>query len=303
MTRDSLDDHTDAAVARRDEPPAVSVDAAGHATDRLHRPLERRWSARTAVANRRARSAASLTLEREADLPALRLVKQPRFARRFARLLFVVLALLPIALMFVPWQQTVVGGGRVIALHPMERQQTIDAAVPGRIVNCWVEDGSKVKKGDKLLEIADNDPEIVLRLEEELQAGKDKVKASTDKIASYDAQILELKAARDEGRTAAVERVEMATQKVRATDQRIDATKAEIEIANINFQRVSDLLKDGLESRRSYELADLKVRTENANLLRGNADLSSDKSDLAQKKSNVNQVVADADARIASALA
>lgn len=73
-------------------------------------------------------------------------------------------------LAFVPWQQTSRGAGRVMAYSPTERQQNIDAPIDGRLRKWFVQEGSVVKAGDPIVEIADNDPEILSRLKSERAA-------------------------------------------------------------------------------------------------------------------------------------
>ena len=72
----------------------------------------------------------SLELEGSSEpLPALQLVGSTRFARWLATWLLLIILLLILALAFAPWVQTVAGGGRVVALNPVDRSQNIDAPV------------------------------------------------------------------------------------------------------------------------------------------------------------------------------
>jgi multidrug efflux pump subunit AcrA (membrane-fusion protein) len=71
----------------------------------------------------------------------------------------------PIALVLVPWQQTVKGRGQVVAFAPTERKQVVTALVGGQIKKWYVVEGSKVKTGDAIADIEDNDPELAGRLD------------------------------------------------------------------------------------------------------------------------------------------
>ncbi len=66
-----------------------------------------------------------------------------------------------------PWQQTAFGEGRVIAYSPTERQQVIAAPVDGRLGKWYVSEGSHVKKGDPIVDIYDNDPNIIEKIKSE----------------------------------------------------------------------------------------------------------------------------------------
>jgi len=75
-----------------------------------------------------------------------------------------------IALWSVPWIQTATGGGQVVALNPADRVQAISALVDGRINRWYVNDGSIVKAGDPIVEIADVDPRFLERMQAERAA-------------------------------------------------------------------------------------------------------------------------------------
>jgi len=77
-----------------------------------------------------------------------------------------------------PWQQTAKGNGRVIAYSPNDRTQEINAPVDGRIAKWHVVEGSKVKVGDLIVELTDNDPEILERLRQERDALAKRVMAA-----------------------------------------------------------------------------------------------------------------------------
>lgn len=82
------------------------------------------------------------------------------------------------ALVFVPWIQNVQGFGTIIAYSPDERQQNLTAPVDGIIKEWFVSEGTKVRKGDNIVDIADIDPDIISRLERERAAGQMKLDAA-----------------------------------------------------------------------------------------------------------------------------
>jgi multidrug efflux pump subunit AcrA (membrane-fusion protein) len=98
---------------------------------------------------------------------AYRMLSLPRVLRRSATLIIFVSALIAAAVLLIPWQQTAVGDGRVIAFDPAERLQIITANLDGRIEKWYVREGDKVREGDLLARMADNDPEILERLRRE----------------------------------------------------------------------------------------------------------------------------------------
>src|SRR5690242_19469072 len=85
-----------------------------------------------------------------ASARALRLVHAPRLTKTIARMLLVGFGLVVLAFAFVPWQQSSTGTGRVIAYAPIERQQTVEAPVEGRVTTWHVREGDHVDAGDAI---------------------------------------------------------------------------------------------------------------------------------------------------------
>ncbi len=100
------------------------------------------------------------------------------FARRLARWLVVLFLLLAAGLAFIPWQQTAYGEGHVVAYSPTERQQRVDAPVEGWIEEWFVQEGTRVREGDLIARIADNDPRLMERLRAEQTAARAAVAAA-----------------------------------------------------------------------------------------------------------------------------
>jgi multidrug efflux pump subunit AcrA (membrane-fusion protein) len=102
-------------------------------------------------------------------------LRVPKPLKVLAWILFISTVLLTLFLLFTPWVQTAPGEGLVTTFHPSDRPQSITAPVKGRIKEWCVYEGKNVKKGELLLEIMDNDPQYVERLELELSAADQKV--------------------------------------------------------------------------------------------------------------------------------
>jgi len=98
--------------------------------------------------------------------------------KKAAKLLLGACGVTLLALLFLPWIQTVLGKGRVVAFSPTEREQRILAPIDGRVKQWFIAEGSVVKKGDPLVELMDVDPDIVSRLELEKSAAQKKIEAA-----------------------------------------------------------------------------------------------------------------------------
>lgn len=196
------------------------------------------------------------------DRAAALLVRTPRATRLFARLMAWLGAFMLLSLVLVPWQQSVTGTGRVVAFAPVERQQDVDAVIEGRVTKWNVREGSRVKAGELLLELTDNDPAIIQRLQEERLAVVARKDAAALRVSSIQSRQKALESSRAAGIRGATNRVAMAKERARASRQLVDAAKAAQQTAQLNIARQQKLFEQGLTSQRNVELAQLDaVRT------------------------------------------
>mgnify|MGYP000094278771 CR=1 FL=1 len=114
-------------------------------------------------------------------------IKIPSPLKILPRIIMVIFALTALILTVAPWQQTSKGRGYVIAIDPNDRAQSMNATVSGRISKWYVRDGMHVKKGEKIVDIVDNDPQILQRVESQRDAKRRKVEIA--KIAANTAKI------------------------------------------------------------------------------------------------------------------
>lgn len=111
-------------------------------------------------------------------LTAQQRIRMPRPMRVLMRLVIAALVISVVLLSTVPWVQTAHGTGRITALHPDSQLQQIHALVAGRIGHWHVRDGAPVKKGDPIVDLMDNDPDRLLRLETERDAARSQLDAA-----------------------------------------------------------------------------------------------------------------------------
>jgi multidrug resistance efflux pump len=242
-------------------------------------------------------------LSRHIDVEALRFVPSPRHTRALARIVIAFFVVLVLALVFAPWQQSAAGTGRVIAFSPIERQQTIEAPIEGRIVHFHVHEGSHVKAGDDLVEITDNDPEILTRLRQERDAVSARIEAANARATSVESRIEQLQASRDSAITAATRRVQMAQQRVAAAQHSVDATEAVHKTAELNEERVRSLQAQGLRSTRDFELAELDEVRAQTELDRARSALIAARSEQLALESDQLKVSTDGSAAVDDARA
>jgi len=100
-------------------------------------------------------------------LPSLQLAKTPRAVRRLAQGFVLFFLLLIPVLLLAPWTQTVHGTGRAIAFNPVQRPQFLVSPIEGRVKKWHVVEGDRVKAGQLVAELVDNDPRMLERLREQ----------------------------------------------------------------------------------------------------------------------------------------
>lgn len=127
-------------------------------------------------------TAAPPAFDRIAGLPTLQMVRTPRRARTLGRWLLAFLLALPAVLLMMPWQQNVSGAGRAIAFDPVERPQFIVSPIEGRIKTWFVVEGDRVKAGQRIVELVDNDPNLERRLLDAELAILDQARAVENRI-------------------------------------------------------------------------------------------------------------------------
>lgn len=245
-----------------------------------------------------------MTKERAAQnvvLPAMDLVRTHPPVRRIAAILAALLLVSLLLLAFVPWQQSILGHGRVIAFTPVERQQTIAAPVDGRVVRWHVVEGSLVKTGDLIVEVSDNDPAVLDRLQSELSAARERAQSLADRITG-------IEVSRDSALSAADARVSMAGERTRAAGGALEASEATRLAAQLNHTRQQQLHERGLASTRNLEVARMEHDRASAEVERARAALNAARDEQEATLSDRRKTEADyrallEDARAARAVA
>jgi multidrug resistance efflux pump len=176
-------------------------------------------------------------------LPALSLAGSTKFTRRFSRLLLLSFFVFVIGILWLPWRQFVSGAGRVIAFNPLDRRINIEAQVSGRVKHLHVVEGQRVKKGELIIEIQDNDPNLLNNLRAQREAIESRRDFASGRVESLTAQITQQELAK--------------AQAIDGAEQRVAGAKIAAETSLLNYRRTKDLYEKKLESQRNFELATL----------------------------------------------
>lgn len=239
---------------------------------------------------------------------ALHGLHAPHAARVLARLLAALVAAVAVALVVTPWQQTIPGSGRVLAYRPDERPQQIEALVDGRVVRWHVAEGSVVKAGDPIVELADTDPSLLERIDAERLQVERTVSEADARMTALEERINGLLVTQDTSVAAADLRTQMARDRVTAAERGLTAAEAARKAAVLNLDRQQALAAKGLTSTRAVELAEMEAATRDAEVDRARATLDAARreaeslvAELARTRADAGTRVDEARAQLASA--
>ena len=239
----------------------------------------------------------------KATLPKGLEVPSPKRASSVAKLLISVFLLFAAAAMLAPWTQNIRGSGRVVAFSPNQRQQPIEATISGRVSEWFVQEGSRVSKGDPIVQLEDNDPRILDRLGTQRTAVELQRTAQSQRLETLHSRVESLRRSQSAEINAAESSVAISRQDVAAAQQELTAALAELETNEVNLERQEDLRRDGLASQRELELAELAARQSRAKVASARAMVKAANNKLAQSRAALQRVIAATEAELENAAA
>ncbi|PIQ26700.1 transporter [bacterium (Candidatus Blackallbacteria) CG17_big_fil_post_rev_8_21_14_2_50_48_46] len=234
------------------------------------------------------------------ELPVLHKVQSPRSLQVLAWVSLILLLLFCLSLVFTPWQQNLRGTGSVIAFSPLEREQPIETPIKGRVLRWYVQEGTVVKKGDRIADIIDTDPQYMERLRQERQTLLNQQELNRTKILAYELRLEDLGLSRSASVDSARAKSEAIKAKQEAAQRELEADLATLETARLNQERVNALEQKGLASQRDKELTQLSFQKSQADVLKSRAKLQELQSDLAAARAEITKADAGAKASLNS---
>ncbi len=247
----------------------------------------------------------------EEKVYAFKTINNPRRARNLARWIISIIVVIFVGL-FLPWQQNVSGSGEITALTPQDRPQDVNSAIPGRIKEWRVKEGDYVKENDTLVVLSEVkteyfDPEILDRLQEQLNAKSSGIDASKSKInalqnlitARQTGLILSLQKARN--------KYQQALLKVDIDSANLQAEKLNLAIAKRQFESYDELYQAAdpgelqLISRTSWEKRQQKLQEVEAKVVAATNKYLVSQNELINARIQLNSIEADYADKIAKA--
>lgn len=242
-------------------------------------------------------------------------LRTPSPGRKIARVLIAITFLFFI-LLFFPWQQNIRGKGKLTALSPSQRPQSIETAIAGRISSWKVREGQFVNKGDTILtlsEVKDKyfDPQLLRRTQDQIDAKRGGIASKREKAVALENQIEALEALLIAKRQQAVNKLQQSrfklasdsvdyeAEKVRFANQEniFDRNKRRFDAGNIaltKFQEIESKYQASRMKQISAENKFLESKTEVINATVGiNAVEAEYKDKISKAQSDLSNTLAD----------
>lgn len=253
-------------------------------------------------------------------LASIQLVRAPQVARWLARWLFVLILLAIPALVFIPWQQSIQGYGKVTAIDPSERKQTIEAPIDGRVIRWNKQEGDRIrgpvysinpitgekkqeKPGEILVVLQDPDPFFTEHLKDQRDAATNRKLAAKERVDSFAKQIASLKLSRANAITAAENRLQMGKERVEGAKEAIKSMKLSVLLAEESFKIEDNLIKKGLTAKLNWLQAEQRFENAKVEKDRAEANYRGATSEVLALGSDRIKIDNDAEAAISSAQA
>ncbi len=189
------------------------------------------------------------------EFDSLQLVKTAPFVNRVGRFIFVLILFL-VAILFLPWRQTVEGEGTVIAYDPTQRIQSISAPIHGFIDKFYVSENEHVKKGTKLFNMIDPDKDYktrVYKMKEDFEQQHRNIEDELIVLKQRKVSLLRQKEIRLE---LYDKRYLQAQEQLKSLELKYKAEKKNYEVVFNHFNRIKQLYLQKIESKKNYEKAE-----------------------------------------------
>jgi len=231
------------------------------------------------------------------SLYTMRLVNTPRkftIIRNWliGTFLFLILCL------FLPWQQSVQGKGKVIPLRPEDRPQVIPSIIAGRIDRWLVQEGQFVKKGDTICvitEVKDKffDPKLINRTSAQIGNKQDAIIAKREKIQANERQVVALQDGLKFKLQQSRNKVKQMRFKVAGEKAALESAKINAKLAQDQYERLDALFKKGLASLTELQNRNSKTQEALAKMVESENKYNSVQNELINSEIELNSVEAD----------
>ncbi|WP_310558713.1 biotin/lipoyl-binding protein [Flavobacterium sp.] len=203
-----------------------------------------------------------------------------------------------VIVLFLPWTQNISGSGSVTTLKPNQRPQTIQSVISGRIEKWYVKEGDFVKKGDTIMFISEIkedyfDPNLVQNTKNQITAKKSALESYSFKVGALSTQIQSIENEKKLKTEQAINKIKQARFKIKSDSIDLVAVKTQVKIANTQFNRATQLNKEGLKPMTDVEEKRLKLQEVDAKIITQENKLLTSKNEYINAKVEINRIEAE----------
>lgn len=177
----------------------------------------------------------------------------------------VIIVFIMLSMLFLPWQQTVKGEGELIAQNPSERGYMISATVDGFVNTIYVRENQYVKKGDKLFRMVDLDQNYSDRIGTMGESINNQLLYTKEEFVTLNKNRSNLIEQMQTGEELYGKRYQQAKDQLENIRLKKIALEQNLNVELFNYDRIKELHKESIESKRSLERAEnsyVKAKTE-----------------------------------------
>ena len=217
-----------------------------------------------------------------------------------------VVSVFGVIVLFLPWTQNISGSGSVTTLKPNQRPQTIQSVISGRIEKWYVKEGDFVKKGDTIMFISEIkedyfDPNLVQNTQNQMMAKTSALESYSSKVGALSTQIQSIENERKLKTEQALNKIKQSLFKIKSDSIDLVAVKTQLKIANTQFNRATQLNKEGLKPMTDVEEKRLKLQEVDAKIITQENKLLTSKNEYINAKVEINRIDAEYSEKVAKA--
>ncbi len=212
--------------------------------------------------------------------------------------IIVVVSIFALVCLLLPWTQNISGSGAVTTLKPNQRPQTIQSVISGRIEKWFVQEGDFVKKGDTIMFISEIkeeylDPNLVLNTKKQMNAKELALESYGSKVDVLSVQIQSIENEQALKIEQALNKIKQSVLKIKSDSIDLIAVKTQLKIANTQFNRATQLNKEGLKPLTDVEEKRLKLQEVEAKIITQENKLLTSKNEYINTKVETNRIKAE----------
>jgi multidrug efflux pump subunit AcrA (membrane-fusion protein) len=157
------------------------------------------------------------------------------------------------SMLFLPWEQTVQGTGKIVAYDPTQRDYELKAPHPGFVKEYFVQENQKVKQGDALCVIEDQDSSYETRLTQKQNAIEIQIAQQFEYIQSLKDEQIDLKKYYTKSIEQFKNKLKQSQNTLKKLDLEVQNQTQNLLTKKRHFKRIQALYKKDLESKKTLE--------------------------------------------------